>query len=92
MTNAEIDRLIIEACDNHFRKVAAIMCRVDKKSNLFSKPWGHRRMTKRLRTLVRRGKIDAAGNIFNWRASEVKLSRSGSSALAERNTGPSDTD
>ncbi|MHA7820151.1 MAG: hypothetical protein ACX930_10945 [Erythrobacter sp.] len=73
MKNAEIDKAILESCDLQWRKVAAIASRVDDRTGILNKWWGERLVTKRLRALVRHGHLHAAGNIYNWRASEIRL-------------------
>jgi hypothetical protein len=73
MGNVQLDEAILACCDHQWRKVARIMsCALDT-SGLDSKSWGERALTKRLRVLVRKNEIEAAGNIYNWRASEIRL-------------------
>ena len=73
MGNAELDRHLLAACDARWLKVARVIADAGSSAELADKDWGHRALAKRLRVLVKKRKLEAAGNIWNWRASEVRL-------------------
>jgi len=77
MTNAELDERILANCDARFRKVARVIHGVMAGTDLEGKEWGGRAVTKRIRVLVRDWQLEAAGNIYNWRASEIRLPAGG---------------
>lgn len=74
MGNAEIDAHILAACDDHWLKVARVIAEAASTTMLADKPWGYEAVAKRLRALVRKRRLEAAGNIWAWRHSEVRLS------------------
>ena len=73
MPNAEIDQRILACCDARFLKVARIISEVRKGSALDDKEWAVRAITKRIRVLWRKRQIEAVGNIWNPRGSEIRL-------------------
>lgn len=73
MGNAELDKHILACCSPRWRKVARVLTDALEVTGLEGKGWSDRALTKRLRVLVRKHQLEAAGNIYNWRASEVRL-------------------
>lgn len=73
MGNAEIDAHILAASDSDWLKVARIISVVGSATGLGEKEWGYDAIAKRLRVLVRKRRLEAVGNIWNWRRSEVRL-------------------
>ena len=73
MTNLELDRRILASCETRWLKVARVLGEALKDAGLEDKEWRGRAATKRLRVLLRKGQLEAAGNIWNWRASEARL-------------------
>ncbi|WP_439568838.1 hypothetical protein [Sphingopyxis sp.] len=73
MGNAELDEHLLAACDERWRKVAFVLSTALSTTGLDDKDWGGRALTKRLLVLGRKRQLDLAGNVYNWRASEVRL-------------------
>ena len=73
MGNSELDQHILAACDAHWRKVARVLSEALSTTGLENKDWGGHALTKRILVLVKRRQLEAAGNVWNWRASEVRL-------------------
>lgn len=73
VSNAEIDEHILAASNFDWLKVARIISVVGSATGLDEKEWGYDAIAKRLRVLVRKRQLEAAGNIWNWRRSEVRL-------------------
>jgi hypothetical protein len=71
--NAELDEHLLAACDERWRKVAFVLSTALSTTGLDDKDWGGRALTKRLLVLGRKRQLDLAGNVYNWRASEVRL-------------------
>ena len=68
-----IDACILSHCADHFYKVARIMGRTeDELANRFPK-LSFVFYTQRLKQLVDTGRLDAAGDVFKMRFSEVRL-------------------
>lgn len=82
MRNAEIDAQILACCGLRWRKVAYVIAKVTQDSGLDEKAWGYDTVAKRLRVLVRKHELHAAGNIWKWRRSEVRLPTGGMNAAA----------
>lgn len=75
MGNAEIDRHILAACGSDWRKVARIVVKVSEELGLDNKPWGLDAVAKRIRVLMFKGNLEAVGNTWKWRRSEIRLSQ-----------------
>ena len=75
MGNAEIDAHILAACNDRWLKTARVIAEAASTTTLGGKPWGHKAIAKRLRSLVRKRHLEAAGDIWDWRYSEVRLSQ-----------------
>jgi hypothetical protein len=72
---ALIDACILSHCADHFYKVARIMGRTqDELADRFPK-LSYVFYTQRLKYLVDAGQLDAAGDVFKMRFSEVRLAR-----------------
>jgi hypothetical protein len=74
MGNAEIDAHILAACNDRWLKTARVIAEAASTTTLGDKPWGHEAVAKRVRTLVKKRRLEAAGDIWDWRGSEVRLS------------------
>lgn len=72
MGNAEIDEHLLQAARQHWKKVASVLSEAAEACGLGSEDWHLRRLAKRLRVLVKKGQLLANGNLYNWRASEVR--------------------
>ena len=72
MGNAEMDEHILAICDGRWRKVAFIVSRAAESANLQDKAWGYDAVAKRVRALVRKNRLEAVGNLWSWRYSEVR--------------------
>ena len=73
MRNAELDRRILAQCGPQWQKVARIAYHLLQMDELTGKWWADRAITKRIIRLGMKGEIELAGNMYNWRASEVRL-------------------
>jgi hypothetical protein len=73
---SDIDRLLLSHCDAHWRKVARIIGQTYKtlEAREIAISGGIAKlMEARMAVLVRRGKLEAKGNIKRWGFSEVRL-------------------
>jgi hypothetical protein len=73
MGNAEMDQHLLAACDTRWLKVAKIVWEASQTSGLGEKEWGADALAKRVRALVKKRRLEAVGNLRDWRASEVRL-------------------
>lgn len=73
MGNNELDQLILAACGIRWLKVARIIAEVGQSTGLGNSDWGYSVIARRVRWLVSKGKLQAVGNLWNWRASEIRL-------------------
>lgn len=73
MGNREIDEQILAVCEERWRKVALVVAKSLYATGLDDKPWAGRTFTRRLFILAKKRQVEIAGNIYNWRASEVRL-------------------
>ena len=73
MGNASLDAHILSCCETRWLKVARIVGQASERADVADKPWGYEAVAKRIRVLVRKRQLEAAGNLWNWRASEVRL-------------------
>lgn len=73
MGNSELDQHIIAACDACWLKVARVISDAGATAGLGDTEWGYSVVARRLRWLVKKRKLEAIGNLWNWRASEIRL-------------------
>jgi hypothetical protein len=74
-TNSEIDAAILAVIQESWRKVAAIVSKAADKlgGTLPDGEDGCVMVAKRIKRLVKEGRLEAQGNLNNWRGSEVRL-------------------
>jgi len=73
MGNAELEQHILAACEDRWLKVARIVVVASRSAGFENTKWGHDAVARRVRRLVKRQKLDAVGDLYNWRASEVRI-------------------
>ena len=73
MGNAEIDGHILACCDEQWRKVARIVLQASERASLQDKEYGLDIVARRRRVLVMKHRLEAAGNVWRWRRSEVRI-------------------
>jgi Protein of unknown function len=69
LSNDELDALLLAHADAHWQKVAMII----GKAMSANKECDSDRMGQRIAALVDAGKLESAGDISNWRFSEIRL-------------------
>jgi hypothetical protein len=73
-SNSEIDAAILSVCEPSWKKVAMIVCRTAiKLGDLPEGDEGYHLVAKRIKLLVRNGRLEAEGDLSKWRYSEVRL-------------------
>ena len=69
LSDKELDALLLAQAKAKWQKVAMIIA----KAMGGYETWDPDRVGQRIVALVEAGKLDAAGNVLNWRRSEVRL-------------------
>jgi hypothetical protein len=69
LSDNEIDVLLLSHVNENWQKVAMVI----SKAMISYHTWDPDRVGRRIITLVDTGKLDSAGDIRNWRFSEIRL-------------------
>ncbi|MBV9074862.1 MAG: hypothetical protein JOZ10_14640 [Acidobacteria bacterium] len=79
MTTSEIDDSILSVLGERWKKVARVVVEVAQRTGgtSASQSDNYETISQRIEALVGDGRLEAQGNIKNWRFSEVRRSESG---------------
>lgn len=72
-SNAQLDALILEVVQPQWRKVAMVVATVGKHCEQQSLLFNSGEVASRIAMLVQNGRLEGAGDLSNWRFSEVRL-------------------
>jgi hypothetical protein len=71
----ELDQLILARAQPHWRKVAYIIASIGHRDMNAPTDEIYDALAARITALVKAGKLEAQGDLTDWRASEVRLSQ-----------------
>ena len=74
MDASDLDNSILTVCSTRWQKLAMIIARVGEMLSRESSAEDHDRIAERVAALVAGGRLEAQGDLTNWRHSEVRLS------------------
>ncbi|MDP9422885.1 MAG: hypothetical protein M3Q19_08645 [Pseudomonadota bacterium] len=69
----QIDDYVLASCRPNWSKVAMVISRTRELAGLPSDDGNYELIAGRISALVRAGRLEAQGNLENWRGSEVRL-------------------